>query len=111
MLPTDCRVNRTATILADGRILLAGGSTVEPLPPSDARYDLRFVLMPVAEVFDPVSGTASPTGPMVQPREGHTATLLADGRVVVIGGVDPDQPFASNGVGRLLSSAEIFSLD
>jgi hypothetical protein len=78
LLPLDCRVSRTATILADGRILLAGGSTVEPLPPSEARYDLRFVLMPVAEVFDAVSGTASPTGPMVRPREGHTATLLAE---------------------------------
>jgi type II secretory pathway component GspD/PulD (secretin) len=39
-----------------------------------------------AEVFDPASGAVRSTGPLVEPRSAHTATLLPDGRVVLIGG-------------------------
>ncbi|HJT17446.1 MAG TPA: kelch repeat-containing protein [Thermoanaerobaculia bacterium] len=72
------REGHTATLLQDGRVLMAGGS-------SDT----------TAEVYDPATGTFSPTGNMMTARHGHTATLLADGRVLVAGG---------NG----LSSAEIY---
>jgi len=66
----------TATRLADGRVLVAGagGSSpdVDPAPP---------------ELYDPASGTWTTTGPMVTPRStGFTATLLADGTVLVAGG-------------------------
>ena len=39
-----------------------------------------------AAIYDPAGGTWSETGPLVTPRYGHTATLLADGRVLVAGG-------------------------
>jgi len=66
--------------LNDGRLLLTGGALVPNLlgaanaaPVADAEY------------YDPASGiwTAANLG---QPRAAHTATLLADGRVLVAGG-------------------------
>ncbi len=63
----------TATLLADGRVLVAGGSGVDQPDTT-------------AEIYDPKTGTFSQTGPMSQPRSMHTATLLADGRVLFAGG-------------------------
>jgi hypothetical protein len=39
-----------------------------------------------AEIYDPVAGTWTATVPTIMPREGHVATLLVDGRVLVAGG-------------------------
>jgi hypothetical protein len=66
----------SATLLADGRVLIAGGwhpteSGLEPVG---------------AEIYDPASGQFTATGPMVMARYGHTATLLEDGQVLIAGG-------------------------
>jgi len=68
----DGRDRHSATLLLDGRVLVAGG-----------------VHMPganTAELFDPASGTFSPAGTMATRGVLHTATLLSDGRVLVAGG-------------------------
>jgi hypothetical protein len=58
----------TATLLLDGRVLVAD-------------------LMASAELYDPGSGSWSATGSMIETYPaGHTATLLLDGRVLVAGG-------------------------
>src|SRR5579863_4410175 len=65
------RAIHSATRLADGRVLIAGGMIHN-----------RAVLA-TAEVFDPATGQFSGTGDMPEPRMSHSATLLADGHVLL----------------------------
>jgi len=87
---TIMRQGQTATLLNDGRVLLAGG-----VQNVGFRSELAS-----AELYDPVAGTFTATGSMHTAREGHTATLMRDGRVLVAGGSD-------NGT-HTLDSAEIY---
>jgi hypothetical protein len=70
-LPTD----PTVVLLADGRVLIAGGS-----------YDDYTSTSNVTLIFDPVSGGFGKGPLMAQNRQGATATLLDDGRVLIVGG-------------------------
>ena len=59
--------------------------------------------MASAELYDPKTGTFSATGSMATARADHTATPLADGRVLVVGG--------DSGTDQgMLASAELFDL-
>jgi hypothetical protein len=62
----------TATLLLDGRVLIAGGDS------SDGYRS--------AELYDPKTGTFSNTGSMTVGRNYATARLLLDGRVLILGG-------------------------
>jgi len=73
----DVRASHTATLLNDGRILVAGGGQ----GPNDL---CGFENVPGAELFDPVSGSFSPAGSFS--RQYHTATLLPSGKVMLAGG-------------------------
>lgn len=69
------RAWHSATVLKDGRVLVAGGS------PTTWGNSTN-----TAEIFDPATGTWSTTGNMNQARFLHSATLLPDGKVLIAGG-------------------------
>ena len=74
------RLDHTATLLPSGQVLVAGG------------YDSPANKVPVqlssAELYDPVAGRWTPTGPLATGRSLHTATLLPSGQVLVAVGQD-----------------------
>jgi N-acetylneuraminic acid mutarotase len=74
------RFHHTATLLADGRVLVMGGDRLSEGIPGP--------LLNTPEVYDPVSGTWSFTTDPFFPRNGQTATRLNDvnGKVLVAGG-------------------------
>ena len=76
----------TATLLTDGKVLVAGGY--------NGSSSLRS-----AELYDPVAGTWEATGLLNRGRYDHSATLLSDGRVLVAGGF---------GINSDLDAAEIY---
>jgi hypothetical protein len=71
------REQHTATILQDGRVLVAGGFQVAAGSPT---------ALASAELYDPGSGAWTAAGPMTAGRAGHTASALASGKILVVGG-------------------------
>jgi VCBS repeat-containing protein len=80
------REGHTATVLQDGRVLIAGGSNLNGVLAS-------------AEIYDPQTRAFTAVGGMNTGRVGHTATLLRNGKVLIAGGTSATGP---------LNSAEIF---
>jgi hypothetical protein len=79
----EVRGGHTATLLTNGKVLIAGGDNTET--------DVLPFFLPVdgsvtAEVYDPATGRFTSTGNMVTPRVGQTATLLVNGDVLIAGG-------------------------
>ena len=67
------RLYHTATLLPNGKVLIAGGEASTGATNS-------------AEIYDPLTGSNTLTTSMHQIRFGHTATLLLNGKVLVTGG-------------------------
>ena len=87
------RVLHTATLLLNGQVLIAGGTS----QPDVERNHLANppVVYSSAELYDPASATFSATGSMIDGRAYHTATLLATGQVLIVGGEDAYGAFPS----------------
>lgn len=88
------RSNHTLTLLADGRVLAVGG--LEILDDGD------YIPLSNTEIFDPVTDTWSPGPELSQPRASHSATLMPDGNVLIVGGISEQ-----NGEKYLTVSTEI----
>ena len=86
------RVAHAGATLYGGSVLVAGGGT---LSAPRAGY------LASAELYEPGADIWRPAGEMSVPRANHTATLLADGRVLVAGGL--------NSFGRGIAGAEIYN--
>jgi len=77
----------TATLLPNGKVLVAGG-------------DDDTTTFSSAELYDPASGVWTATGSLITARRFHSAALLPNGKVLMAGGYD--------GSNNILSSAELF---
>jgi hypothetical protein len=92
---SEPRYDPSATTLRDGRVLISGGQLLD--------IDGKGTPVATGELFDPQTGMFSRSGRMSIARDRHTATLLASGQVLVVGG---ETLTAGNMVE--LASAEVF---
>lgn len=91
------RMGHTATPLLTGQVLIVGGDTVQPGMPTVATNSV--------ELFDPATNSWRAGAAASLAREHHTATILPDGRVLIVGGETTDP---SSGQQRILASAELY---
>jgi hypothetical protein len=76
---TTARESHTATLLKDGKVLITGGHKGRRA---------AITIYTNAEIYNPASGTFTAAGNLTVKRHKHDATLLADGRVLIVGGSD-----------------------
>jgi len=88
---STARSQHTATLLENGKVLVAGGRAGGAS------------ITGSAEIYDPATGTWSPTGSLNTPRADHIAVKLPNGKVLVAGGI------ITNPTARSLTSAELYN--
>jgi hypothetical protein len=86
-LMVTAHIQHTATLLPDGKVLVAGGGTAS------------------AELFDPSTGLFTLTGRMMRPRTGHSATLMPNGKVLIAGGETDPNNYPASGTAELYDPA------
>jgi N-acetylneuraminic acid mutarotase len=103
---TAARTNHTATLLPNGTVLVAGGATNNGSTEGHA----NLAVLNTAEIYDPTSGTWSPTGTMSAPRWLHTAAALPSGKILLVGGQTFTEPAGNLGptVTVTLATTDIF---
>jgi hypothetical protein len=94
----EARGGHTATLLPNGKVLIAGGGDQGggTLPDFGTSSN-------TAELYDPAAGAFTRTGDMVTGRYGHTATLLSNGKVLIVGGVE-----SGDSLFRTIPTAELY---
>ncbi|MBV9743056.1 MAG: hypothetical protein JO099_04785 [Acidobacteriia bacterium] len=97
MIHAQALLQRSATLLPNGNVLFAGGEI-------DNEYNIGFdpaypdSTYPYGEIYDPSAGSFAATANLIEPRAGHTATLLPDSSTLIAGGSE----------GSTLQSAELY---
>ena len=89
------RVAAAATLLSNGKVLVTGGTD---------KYGLDLKDFNSTEVYDPATNTWSPAENMLAGGRNQTATLLPNGKVLVVGG----HYLNENGIDNTLTSPEIY---
>ena len=84
-----------AIVLLDSRVLATGGLFTQSAATDSSSN---------SETYDPDTGEWKVSGAMSQRRSGHTLTLLPDGRVLAVGGLEPQD----DGDYTIHSTTEIF---
>src|SRR4051812_29061389 len=90
---TTARSWHTATLLHNGKVLIAGGERA-------ANFSNPASPLASPKLYNQKTGAFTPTSEMTVSRRSHTATLLADGRVLMAGGYGT--------FGSLLDSTELY---
>ncbi len=90
------RAVHTATLLPNGRVLVAGG------------MQKNGVFEGTVELYDPAADAFRPGGRMMHRRVGHTATLLSHGKVLIAGGLAGRHQESGRWVGDVLAKAELY---
>ena len=87
------RQQHRTVVLYTGKVLVTGGR-----PSASAN------VLNSAELYDPVSGTFTPTGNMLQYRRLHRSTELLNGKILITGGLGGTSDTANN----VLNTAELY---
>ncbi len=90
------RAVHTATLLPDGRVLIAGG------------MQKNGVFEDTAELYDPTTGRFESLPRLSSPRVGHSATLLSNGRVLIAGGSSGRHFEGGRWMGEVAATAELY---
>ncbi len=80
---STARYGHAATLLQDGRVLVAGG------------FDSTGATLASAEIYDPSTKLWTPAAGLIVPRAHHTATLLPSGKVLAAAGQNQTTPLGS----------------
>jgi hypothetical protein len=95
------RTLHTATLLLDGKVMMAGGLNVtSKASPGSTAVVTTATPLASTELYDPLAGSFAPVTNMTTARAGHTATLLNDGSALITGGTDAN--------GTVLATAELY---
>ena len=94
------RTGHTASLLADGKVLIAGGGSVDNALDEVGQKELKHLNS--TEMYDYKTNTWLESSGMNVPRWEHTATVLSSGNILVVGGENTDGP---------LSSTELFNVE
>jgi hypothetical protein len=89
----------TATLLPNGQVLITGGSSTTS----------TFTPQATAELYAPSSGTFTPTGSMFFPRGDHAATLLPNGKVLIVGTAGRQAEIYDPATGSFAQTGRAFS--
>jgi len=95
----NAREFHTATLLANGKVLVAGSGHQDG-------YCINGI--PSAELYDPAANSFALTGAMTIGRYAQTATLLANGKVLMTGGFSSDSDCPGAGITPALTTAELY---